>query len=259
MAGGQGWADVWKMGYFAWEYKSRSADLDKAYQQLLQYREALFNPPLLIVSDFARIIIHTNFTNTVKRVYELTPGRPADPGEAGDPASRLRPIRTRCARRRPPARSPRRRRAQFARLAQLLRKYGAEPHAAAHFLIRLLFCLFAEDVGILPDGLFTRLVDAAAQDRARRFTEQLRQLFAAMATGGSFGVDEIQHVDGGLFDDDAALDLDSDGLDDPGRGEQPGLVGHPAFDLRHAVRARASTPTSARSSARTTPARRTSC
>ena len=72
MDGGQGWADVWKMGYFAWEYKGQDANLDKAYRQLLQYRESLLNPPLLIVSDLQRIIIHTNFTNTVKRVVELT-------------------------------------------------------------------------------------------------------------------------------------------------------------------------------------------
>ena len=50
-AGGSGWADVWKKGYFAWEYKGKHADLDKAYHQLLQYRESLLNPPLLIVSD----------------------------------------------------------------------------------------------------------------------------------------------------------------------------------------------------------------
>src|SRR6185369_7023769 len=70
--GGQGWADVWKKGFFAWEYKGKHADLDKAYAQLLQYRESLENPPLLIVSDMARIVIHTNFTNTVKQVYEIT-------------------------------------------------------------------------------------------------------------------------------------------------------------------------------------------
>ena len=90
VAGGQGFADVWKMGYFAWEYKGPGADLGKAYEQLLQYREALLNPPLLIVSDFERIVIHTNFTNTVKRVLRADPGRPADPGEAGDPAPGVR-------------------------------------------------------------------------------------------------------------------------------------------------------------------------
>ena len=48
--GGEGFADVWKRGYFAWEYKGKHANLDAAYQQLLQYREALENPPLLVVS-----------------------------------------------------------------------------------------------------------------------------------------------------------------------------------------------------------------
>ena len=43
-------------------------------------------------------------------------------------------------------------------------------------------------------------------------TAQLRQLFAAMATGGPFGVEDVPRVDGGLFDDDAALELDADGL-----------------------------------------------
>jgi hypothetical protein len=37
--GGQGWADVWKQGAFAWEYKGPHADLPKAYQQIQQYRE----------------------------------------------------------------------------------------------------------------------------------------------------------------------------------------------------------------------------
>src|SRR5687767_11768501 len=49
--GGHGWADAWKKGFFAWEYKSPGEDLKKAYQQLQQYRENLENPPLLVVSD----------------------------------------------------------------------------------------------------------------------------------------------------------------------------------------------------------------
>ena len=55
---GQGWADVWKKGFFAWEYKGKHADLDKAYQQLLQYREALHNPPLTAPSlPFPQIVL----------------------------------------------------------------------------------------------------------------------------------------------------------------------------------------------------------
>ena len=32
--GGDGWADVWKRGHFAWEYKGKHANLDEALIQL---------------------------------------------------------------------------------------------------------------------------------------------------------------------------------------------------------------------------------
>ncbi len=69
--GKQGFADVWMRGHFAWEYKSKDKDLNAAYQQLLKYREDLQNPPLLVVCDLSRFVIHTNFTDTVKRVYRF--------------------------------------------------------------------------------------------------------------------------------------------------------------------------------------------
>lgn len=70
--GKHGRADVWYRGKFIWEYKGPGKDLDKAYQQLLRYREALDNPPLLITSDTNTIIIHTNFTGTVKETHKIT-------------------------------------------------------------------------------------------------------------------------------------------------------------------------------------------
>lgn len=72
-SGGNGFADVFKRRFFGWEYKGKHADLDKAYQQLLNYREDLHNPPLLVVCDIERIIIHTNFTNTRKRIRGVSP------------------------------------------------------------------------------------------------------------------------------------------------------------------------------------------
>ena len=69
--GGQGFTDVFKRRCFALEYKGKHADLDRAYQQLLNYREALQNPPLLVVCDIDRLVIHTNFTNTRKRTRTL--------------------------------------------------------------------------------------------------------------------------------------------------------------------------------------------
>ena len=55
--GGEGWADVWKKDHFGWEYKGRHRDLVAAYRQLLQYREALDNPPLLVVCDLDRAVL----------------------------------------------------------------------------------------------------------------------------------------------------------------------------------------------------------
>ncbi len=42
--GGEGWADVWRKGCFAWEYKAKKKDLDKAFSQLQQYAIALEKP-----------------------------------------------------------------------------------------------------------------------------------------------------------------------------------------------------------------------
>ena len=42
-SGKDGWADVWKRGCFAWEYKGKHADLDKAFGQLREYALALEN------------------------------------------------------------------------------------------------------------------------------------------------------------------------------------------------------------------------
>lgn len=206
----QGWADVWKKGCFGWEYKGKHKDLDVAYQQLLQYRESLENPPLLVVCDFERIVVHTNFTNTIKRVVTIT----LDDLNTVEGLGRLRNVfYSQDAFRvdRTPDQVTQEAAAQFAQLADRLRQYGHKPQRIATFLIRLLFCLFAEDTGLLPDGLFSRLL-AQARGRSKAFGDQLHQLFRAMADGGWFGADEIAQFDGRLFDDDAILELDGDGL-----------------------------------------------
>ena len=46
LGGGKWCADVWRKGYFAWEYKGAYADLDAAYRQPQLYRDFLDNPPL---------------------------------------------------------------------------------------------------------------------------------------------------------------------------------------------------------------------
>lgn len=211
-AGGEGWADVWRRGAFAWEYKGRHANLDAALKQLLLYAAALENPPLLIVSDMDRIRIHTNWTNTVQQVHELTLEDLLDAARRDllrhaftDP-DRLRPATTRATLTEEAAQ-------RFAALAQRLRDRGHDAQVVAHFVNRLVFCLFAEDVGLLPDRMFQRLV-ALAQAAPSRFASLAGALFAAMRTGGDLGLEAVPWFNGGLFDDDAALPLDKDDLTD---------------------------------------------
>jgi type II restriction/modification system DNA methylase subunit YeeA len=169
------------------------------------------NPPLLVVSDMDQIIIHTNFTNTVKQVVTLKLNDLVKP----ENLAKLRAVFFEPENFRLPQTTEQvtqHAAAEFARLADLLRKQGADHQQAAHFLIRLLFCLFAEDIGLLPKALFTQLVKNT-QKQPSVFTEQLKQLFRAMASGGWFGVTEIAHFDGRLFDDDSVLELDGDSLD----------------------------------------------
>ena len=63
-SGGEGFADVWQREHFGWEYKGKRKNLADAYSQLLRYREALDNPPLLVVCDLEKFEIHTNIERT---------------------------------------------------------------------------------------------------------------------------------------------------------------------------------------------------
>ena len=218
-SGEHGFADVWMRGYFAWEYKGKHKDLDAAYLQLLQYREDLENPPLLVVCDLDRFEVHTNYTNTLKQVYkfnlaDLIPNQASATCKL-PPLEVLRAIFTDPNRLKPgqtTAQVTEAAAAQFSRLAESLRSRGVPSERAAHFLMRLLFCLFSEDIGLLPDRLFTRLVESNWQ-RPTEFMKKLRQLFSAMAGAhGAFGEHDIAYFDGGLFSDDEAYDLTTDDL-----------------------------------------------
>jgi type II restriction/modification system DNA methylase subunit YeeA len=203
--GAQGWADVWKRDHFGWEYKSKGKDLDAAFAQLQQYAVALDNPPLLIVSDIETIRIHTNWTNTVSLVRSIELEELADAGQrailryAFIEPERLKPDKTRDALTKEQADS-------FAKLAQTLRDRGFDPKMVAHFINRLVFCMFAEDVDLLPGRLFANTLRHAFHNPAE-FQEVCAQLFAAMKDGGRIGLDKIDWFNGGLFDDDTVLAL----------------------------------------------------
>jgi type II restriction/modification system DNA methylase subunit YeeA len=209
--GGGGFADVWRRGHFAWEYKGKKKDLVAAYTQLLLYREALDNPPLLVVCDLDRFEIHTNFTNTPATVHEFSLSDLLESPE--EPLRILRAVMTE-----PEVLRPGKTRdeltaeaaEQFASLADRLRGRDHEPEQVAHFLNKLLFCMFAEDAGLLPKDLLDRLTSAAKKDPAV-FGVGLSDLFSKMShQGGLFGAERIEWFNGGLFDGEEVLALLAD-------------------------------------------------
>jgi type II restriction/modification system DNA methylase subunit YeeA len=217
-SGGRGWADVWRRGAFGWEYKSHGEDLDRAHTQLLNYSGALENPPLLIVSDMDVIRIHTNWTNTVQKVHTLRLPDLADAANRDllrncflDP-DRLKPAKTRQVLTEEAAQ-------KFAALAQRLRGRGHDPQRVAHFVNRLVFCMFAEDVQLLPKKMFERMI-TASRPKPETFATHARTLFAAMKDGGAVGFEAVEWFNGGLFDSGDALPLDWQDIDDLIRASQ---------------------------------------
>jgi type II restriction/modification system DNA methylase subunit YeeA len=201
----KGWADVWMRYHFAWEYKGKHKDLKAAYQQLQLYREALENPPLMVVCDMDRFEVHTNFTGTRKEKHTFDLAGLADPANLDilrkvftDPNS-LKPGITSEALTVDAAE-------RFAKLADGMRQKGIEPLRAAHFLMKLMFCMFGEDTGLLPQGLFGKLLDTGKANPAM-LPRLLQALFEAMAQGGVYGSDIILWFNGGLFKDAEVLPL----------------------------------------------------
>jgi type II restriction/modification system DNA methylase subunit YeeA len=196
--GGDGWADVWKRGHFGWENKKPGRDLEKALKQLTDYALQLENPPLLVVCDRERIVIHTAFTGYPDEPREIRIEQLVTP-EARQllrwvftEPEKLRPEKSTAAITAAAA-------GQFAGLAKAMRQRGEDGQRVAHFLVQCLFCMFAEDESLLPAGIFTDLLKNAGQD-AEKARRRIAKLFQAMQQkNGEYGDADIPWFNGGLF------------------------------------------------------------
>ena len=194
---GQGWADVWKRGYFAWEYKAPNKDLNAALKQLMNYALALDNPPLLVVSDLRVIEIHTHFTGHPSEIHRIAITDLTQPEILQklrwlftDP-ERFKPQRTTYAATELAAK-------QIGEIAARLNARGNSAENVAHFLIQCVFCMFAEDAKLLPEKLFETVLDKSNPDGSKA-KNRISQLFNAMQTGGDFAMNDIPWFNGGLF------------------------------------------------------------
>jgi len=218
----RGFADVWKRGFFAWEYKGKKKNLDAAYQQLLRYRESLLNPPLLVVCDFDRYVVRTNFNGTVQETHQFTNANIDDPhvlhvlrAVFNDPEF-LKPQRTTAdvteklaSRIGDVARSLQDRESIELADAKSRREHSVAQRKnlrIARFLNRIVFCFFAEDTGLLPSNIVGEIFKHGVDD-PEHFSETLEDLFSTMATGGRFGAQKIRHFNGHLFEEATVFQL----------------------------------------------------
>ena len=219
-----GFVDVWKRGYFGWEYKRKDKykNLDEAYRQLYQYRDALDNPPLSVVCDIRTLVIRTHFTGypTEKTVIQLEeiPGKLEILRRVFTTPETFRPFK-------PSDQVTADLAKEFSDLAsKLIERFPVSDlslfHPAgdpvAHFLMKVMFCLFAQDIGALPENVFTRLVSRCLF-APEQFQPNCAELFEKMKRGGYYGNDKVEYFNGGLFDDAPPIALNHAEVNDLAR------------------------------------------
>lgn len=98
--------------------------------------------------------------------------------------------------------------AHLAGLSKELDGAGHAPEAVATFLMRAIFTMFAEDVGLLPNRLFTRTLYERWIPHPDLFAPDVQALWMTMDRGGTFGFEgDLLRFNGGLFAAPEALAL----------------------------------------------------
>lgn len=178
--------DVIWQGVLIGEHKSRGQDLSKAATQAFGYVQSLARekrdaeiPQYIIVSDFATIVLHDlestdplfqSVSFPVEQLHEHIrlfdflngiQSRPADPES---------PINIEAV-------------GVLAELHDALEASGYKGHKLERFLVRVLFCLFADDTGIFEPDTFKLLVEESREDGSD-LGPQLDRFFKVLDTPG---------------------------------------------------------------------------
>ena len=193
-----GFADAYFEEHFGWEFKGQDAQLDGAFDQLLRYQVHLKTPPLLIVSSFETIRIQTNFPGMETARYDVGIAELEQPDRLGLVRDAFFAPQRYRERLRSVDAVTRETASLFQSIVVDMEAQNEDHERLARYLNQLVFCLYSEDAGLLPEGLFARIVRHNFREPAR-FNGAIRSLFMQMATGGFSGADEIPHFNGDLF------------------------------------------------------------
>lgn len=170
--GKDGYIDLLWKGMLLIEHKSRGKDLDRAYGQALDYFPGLKErelPKYLIVSDFARF-----------RLYDLDDGTQHDfaladlhkyvrlfgfiSGYQTHVIQEQDPVNIKAAER-------------MGKLHDQLQAVGYDGHPLELYLVRLLFCLFAEDTGIFERQQLQDYLELRTSEDGSDLGDRLASLF----------------------------------------------------------------------------------
>ncbi|MFZ5719074.1 MAG: class I SAM-dependent DNA methyltransferase [Pseudomonadota bacterium] len=98
---------------------------------------------------------------------------------------------------------------RLAEVSKALEARKCNPEDVAHFLMRCLFTMFAEDTDLLPRGSFGALLEKSTHDPSH-FPHRLKALWGQMEKGEEFShviEARVRHFNGGLFKDTTAFEL----------------------------------------------------
>ncbi len=173
----RGFIDLFWKGTLLVEHKSRGKDLERAYAQALDYFPGIAErdlPKFILVSDFARF-----------RLYDLEESEQYEfPLEdlhnqiklfgfiAGYQRHHIReqdPVNIQAAE-------------AMGRLHDQMKEVGYEGHPLELYLVRLLFCLFAEDTGIFERQQFQEFIEQRTAEDGSDLAAQLSGLFQVLNT-----------------------------------------------------------------------------
>ncbi|MFN6100806.1 MAG: DNA methyltransferase, partial [Burkholderiales bacterium] len=204
LGGKRGFMDLFWPGMLLVEHKSRGEDLDKALTQALGYLHHLKEhelPQLVVMCDFARFRLHRLATGeTVSfelqhlhkhiKQFGLLAGYKLQDIRAEDP------VNIKAAER-------------MGRLHDTLKASGYSGHALEVLLVRLLFCLFADDTGIFQSAQsFRDFVQERTAPDGSDLGPRLGQLFQVLNTPEqqrSKHIDEqlgqFAYINGKLFEE----------------------------------------------------------
>ena len=178
----QGFVDLFWPGMLLVEHKSRGKDLDRAFQQALDYFPGLPErdlPQLIIVCDFARFRVHRLATQgkegeTIEfalqdlhkhiKVFGFLAGYKVQEIQAQDP------VNVKAAER-------------MGRLHDALKASHYDGHPLEVLLVRVLFCLFADDTGIFqPAQAFRAFIEERTAPDGSDLGPRLAQVFQVLNT-----------------------------------------------------------------------------